>query len=145
MNTVHLIGRLGRDPETRTTQGGTPVVNATLAVGKRIKGGEEQTTWVRLVFWDKLAGIVSQYCTKGSQIAVSGELQVREYVKDGETRSITEVRVHGLDLLGGKSERHDAPEPRYSANGDKRPSRSRQPGEDDDKPTKYDFDDELPF
>lgn len=138
MNTVHLIGRLGRDPETRTTHGGTTVVNATLAVGTRIKGGEEQTTWVRLVFWDKLAGIVSQYCQKGSQIAVSGELQVREYVKDGETRSITEVRVHGLDLLGGKPERN-------SANGDKRQSRRREPGEDDDKPAKYDFDDEIPF
>ena len=89
MNTVHLIGRLGRDPETRNTQGGTPVVNCNLAVGKRIKSGEEQTTWVRLVFWDKLATLVAQYCVKGSQIAIVGELQAREYVKDGESKTIT--------------------------------------------------------
>lgn len=139
MNSVHLIGRLGRDPETRNTQGGTPVVNATLAVGKRIKGGEEQTTWVRLVFWDKLAGIVGQYCRKGSQIAISGELQIREYVKDGESRSITEVRVHSMDLLGGKPERSEGSEPRYPPNGDKRTTKTRELGEDDD------LDDDLPF
>jgi len=140
MNTVHLIGRLGRDPESRTTQGGTPVVNATLAVGKRIKGGEEQTTWVRLVFWDKLAGIVAQYCRKGSQLAIVGELQIREYVKDGETRSITEVRVHSMDLLGGKPERSEGSEPRQ--NGDQRSARSREPGEDDDR---EELNDDIPF
>ena len=129
MNTVHLIGRLGRDPETRNTQGGTPVVNATLAVGKRIKGGEEQTTWVRLVFWDKLATLVAQYCVKGSQIGIVGELQAREYVKDGESRIITEVRVHSLDLLGKPSGSKPAPRA------------GREPGEDDDLP----FDDEIAF
>lgn len=142
MNIVNLIGRLGRDPESRTTQGGTPVVNATLAVGKRIKGGEEQTTWVRLVFWDKLAGIVDQYCRKGSQIAIVGELQIREYVKDGQTRSITEVRVHSLDLLGGKPERSEGSEPRYPANGEKRAARSKEPGEDDDR---EELNDDIPF
>lgn len=129
MNTVHLIGRLGRDPETRNTQGGTPVVNATLAVGKRIKNGEEQTTWVRLVFWDKLATLVAQYCVKGSQIGIVGELQAREYMKDGESRTITEVRVHSLDLLGKPSGSKPAPRA------------GREPGEDDDLP----FDDEIAF
>jgi single-strand DNA-binding protein len=142
MNTVHLIGRLGRDPESRESSGGTPVVNCTIAVGKRIKGGEEQTTWVRLVFWDKLAAIVEQYCSKGSQIAIVGELQVREFVKDGNRQTSTEVRVHSLDLLGGKPERSEGSEPRYPANGDKRSSRSREPGENDNR---EDFDDELPF
>ena len=142
MNTVHLIGRLGRDPESRETSGGTPVVNCLIAVGKRIKGGQEQTTWVRLVFWDKLAGIVGQYCRKGSQIAISGELQIREYVKDGETRSITEVRVHSMDLLGGKPERSEGSEPRYPPNGDKRATKTRGFGEGVDP---GDLDDDLPF
>jgi single-strand DNA-binding protein len=115
MNNVQLIGRLGRDPETRQTTGGTAVVNASLAVSKRIKG-QDQVTWVRLVFWDKAATIVSQYCKKGSQIAVVGELQTREYVHDGQNKSITEVRVHNLDLLG----RGPGAE------------KQREPGEDDD-------------
>jgi single-strand DNA-binding protein len=128
MNNVQLIGRLGKEPEARTTGGGTSVVNVSLAVSKRIKNGEDQTTWVRLVFWDKLAQVVLQYCRKGSQIAIVGELQARDYLKDGVSRTITEVRVHGLDLLGGKSEtRHDSP------------AREREPGSDDD------LDDEIPF
>ena len=106
-----------------------------------IKGGEVQTTWVRLVFWDKLAAIVEQYCSKGSQIAIVGELQVREFMKDGNRQTSTEVRVHSLDLLGGKSERSEGSEPRYPANGDKRSSR-REPSENDNR---EDFDDELPF
>ena len=128
MNNVQLIGRLGTDPEARTTGGGTAVVNVSLAVSKRIKSGEDQTTWVRLVLWDKLAQVVMQYCRKGSQIAIVGELQARDYLKDGVSRTITEVRVHGLDLLGGKSEsRHDSS------------VREREPGSDDD------LDDEIPF
>jgi len=128
MNNVQLIGRLGKDPEARTTGGGTSVVNVSLAVSKRIKNGEDQTTWVRLVFWDKLAQVILQYCRKGSQIAIVGELQARDYLKDGVSRTITEVRVHGLDLLGGKAEgRHDSP------------AREREPGSDDD------LDDEIPF
>lgn len=128
MNNVQLIGRLGKDPEARTTGGGTAVVNVSLAVSKRIKNGEDQTTWVRLVLWDKLAQVVLQYCRKGSQIAIVGELQARDYLKDGVSRTITEVRVHGLDLLGGKSEgRHDSS------------AREREPGSDDD------LDDEIPF
>jgi single-strand DNA-binding protein len=125
MNNVQLIGRLGQEPQTRQTTGGINVVNASLAVSKRVKG-QDQTTWVRLVFWDKTATIVSQYVKKGDQIAIVGELQTREWVKDGENKSVTEVRVHSLDLLG---------------NG---PRQDREPRSDDDKRETF-VDDELPF
>lgn len=108
INIVALTGRLGRDPEVRHTQGGTAVANASLAVSKRRKEGEE-TTWARLVFWDKLAELAGQYLAKGSQIAVRGELQVREYQdKSGEKRSSTEIRVHDLTFLGAKGDRSAA-------------------------------------
>ena len=147
MNSVHLIGRLGQDPESRETSGGTPVVNASLAVSKRIKGGEEQTLWVRLIFWDRLAGVVSQYCHKGSRIAIVGELQIREYVKNGETKTSTEVRVHSLDLLDPKpseSSGYESERSRPSSEPRRRPARSerapvREPGSDDD------LDDDIPF
>ena len=125
MNNVQLIGRLGQEPESRQTNGGVTVVNASLAVSKRVKG-QDQTTWVRLVFWDKVATIVSNYCKKGDQIAIVGELQTREYIKDNQNRSITEVRVHGLDLLG------------------KGPRQEREPGSDDNKHEEFQ-DDDLPF
>lgn len=100
INVVALTGRLGRDPEIRRTQAGTAVANVSLAVSKRRKEGED-TTWARLVFWDKLAEIAEQYLRKGSQIAVRGELQVREYQdKAGEKRTVSEVRVHDMNMLG---------------------------------------------
>lgn len=100
INVVALTGRLGRDPEIRRTQAGTAVANVSLAVSKRRKEGED-TTWARLVFWDKLAELAEQYLRKGSQIAVRGELQVREYQdKEGQKRTVSEVRVHDMNMLG---------------------------------------------
>jgi len=133
LNLVAFTGRIGRDPEVRYTAGGTPVANTRLAVSKRRKGkdGERQddTTWVTLVFWDRLADLVSNYVSKGSQIAVRGELQVRAYEdKTGAKRESTEVRVHDLTLLGGGKERGE--EPRHRPNGDKPAA---------------DFDDDIPF
>ena len=133
LNLVALTGRIGRDPEVRYTAGGTPVANTRLAVSKRRKGkdGERQddTAWVTLVFWDKLAELAAQYAPKGTQIAIRGELQVRAYEdKTGAKRESTEVRVHDLTLLGGGKERSE--EPRHRPNGDKPAA---------------DFDDDIPF
>jgi single-strand DNA-binding protein len=108
LNLVALTGRIGKDPEIRYTGGGTAVANTRMAVSRRRKGkdGERQddTTWVTLVFWDKLAELVSNYVSKGSQIAVRGELQVRQWddKTTGAKREATEVRVHDLTLLGGR-------------------------------------------
>lgn len=93
MNSVNLVGRLGQDPQIRQTTGGTPVASVSLAVPR----GKE-TTWVKLVLWDKLAKL-AESLKKGSRIAVSGELQVRQFDKDGQTREITEVNVRNLDFL----------------------------------------------
>ena len=124
INVVALTGRLGRDPEIRRTQAGTAVANVSLAVSKRRKEGED-TTWARLIFWDKLAELAEQYLRKGSQIAVRGELQVREFQdKEGQKRSSTEIRVHDLTMLGGKGQ-GDAPAPQARATAG--------------------FDDEIPF
>lgn len=118
INVVALTGRLGRDPEVRRTQAGTAVANVSLAVSKRRKEGED-TTWARLIFWDKLAELAEQYLRKGSQIAIRGELQVREYQdKEGQKRTVSEVRVHDLTMLGGKTAGGEVPAPKARATAD---------------------------
>ena len=133
LNLVALTGRIGKDPEVRYTGGGTAVANTRMAVSRRRKGkdGERQddTTWVTLVFWDKLAELVSNYVSKGSQIAVRGELQVRQWDdKQGQKRESTEVRVHDLTLLGGR--------------GTSSQATVKEGGM---APAMDDFDDEIPF
>jgi len=133
LNLVALTGRIGKDPEVRYTGGGTAVANTRMAVSRRRKGkdGERQddTTWVTLVFWDKLAELVSNYVAKGSQIAVRGELQVRQWDdKQGQKRESTEIRVHDLTLLGGR--------------GTSSQATVKEGGM---APAMDDFDDEIPF
>lgn len=106
MNRATLIGRLGRDPETRTTQGGSKVVSFSLATSERWKdknSGEmkERTEWHNIVIWNENIGrIVESYCKKGSQILLEGQIQTREYTdKDGNQRRTTEIVLQGFNGL----------------------------------------------
>jgi len=107
VNRVILIGRLGKDPETRYMTSGEAVTNATLATSEnwKDKSGEKQekTEWHNLVFYRRLAEIAGEYLKKGSQIYVEGKLQTRKWEKDGATRYTTEVIVNEMTMLGGKS------------------------------------------
>ena len=115
VNKVILLGNLGRDPEVRTTQDGTTIVNFTLATSERWrdKGSGEQrerTEWHRVViFNENLARIAEQYLRKGSSVYVEGQLQTRKWTdQGGQERYTTEVvlqRFRGeLTLLGGRGE-----------------------------------------
>jgi single-strand DNA-binding protein len=102
-----LIGRLGKDPETRYMTSGEAVTNATLATSEnwKDKSGEKQekTEWHNLVFYRRLAEIAGEYLKKGSQVYIEGKLQTRKYEKDGVTRYTTEIIVNEMTMLGGKS------------------------------------------
>ena len=115
VNKVILIGNLGRDPEVRSTQDGTKIVNFTLATSERWKdrsSGEqrERTEWHRVViFNENLARIAEQYLRKGSSVYVEGQLQTRKWTdQSGQEKYTTEVvlqRFRGeLTLLGGRGE-----------------------------------------
>src|SRR3989339_1874458 len=109
LNKVLLIGRLGQDPEKRVTPGGHSVVSVNLATSERFtdKAGnkQERTEWHRLVFWNKLADLVEQYCKKGSQLYVEGSLQTSEWQdKDGSKRYKTEIVCQNLQFLDSKPE-----------------------------------------
>lgn len=99
MNSVSLIGRLGRDPESRHTTGGKTVTNFTVAVDYGF-GENKTTSWIPIVAWEKTAELAQQYLVKGSQVAVTGRLQVRSYEnKAGDKVSVLEVIASQLDFL----------------------------------------------
>jgi single-strand DNA-binding protein len=108
VNKIIIVGNLGRDPEVRTFPSGDRVANVTIATTDKWKdktSGEmkEHTEWHRVVFNGRLAEIAGEYLRKGSQAYVEGSLRTRKYTdKDGNERSITEVRADTLQLLGSR-------------------------------------------
>lgn len=104
VNKVILVGRVGKDPETRYTPNGNVIANLSLATSEKRKG-EDSTEWHRLVFFDKLAEVVTNYLKKGSLIYVEGKIQTRKWQdKEGQDRYSTEIVANSMQMLGGKSE-----------------------------------------
>jgi len=121
VNKVILIGRLGKDPETRYMPNGEAVTNVTLATSENYKDKEgkkvEKTEWHTLVFYRRLAEVAGVYLKKGSMIYVEGRLQTRKWEKDGVARYSTEIIVDKLEMLGGKdsgSDNEERPAPARS-------------------------------
>lgn len=105
MNKVILVGRLCRDPDVKNTTSGRTVATFTLAVDRRFKNkdGQKEADFIPIVFWGKQAELVGQYLSKGSQIGVTGRLQVRSYdTDDGQRRYVTEVVGDELTFLQTK-------------------------------------------
>ena len=107
-NSVHLIGRLGKDPEIKTynEQNRATFSLATTDTYKNQKGEKgEDTQWHNVVIWGKLAGIVEKYVKKGDEIAVEGKLVHRVYETNGEKKYISEISVNDMLMLGGKKDK----------------------------------------
>ena len=106
LNKVMLIGRLGQDPEIRSTDSGKNVANVSLATSDTWKDQsgqkQEKTEWHKLVMWDRLADLAQSYLKKGSQIYVEGSIQTRDYLKDDEKRYVTEVKVFKIEFLSSQ-------------------------------------------
>ena len=107
MNKVILIGRLTRDPELRTTPSGTATTSFTIAVDRTFvnqQTGQRETDFINCVAWRKQAENISRYCTKGTQVAVEGRIQTRNYeAQDGTKRYVTEVICDNVTFLGSKN------------------------------------------
>jgi single-strand DNA-binding protein len=109
VNKVILVGRLGKDPETRYMTNGEAVTNATLATSEnwKDKSGEKQerTEWHNLVFYRRLAEVAGEYLRKGSQIYVEGKIQTRKWQdkETGKDRYTTEIIVNEMQMLGSKA------------------------------------------
>jgi single-strand DNA-binding protein len=110
INKVILVGRLGKDPEVKFTQGGTPVAHFSVATDEvwKDQAGQKQqrTEWHNVVAWSRLAEICGDYLKKGRLVYIEGRLQTRSWEdKDGNKRSTTEVKADEMVMLGaGKSD-----------------------------------------
>jgi single-strand DNA-binding protein len=109
VNKVILVGRLGRDPETRFTGGGQAVANFSVATDEtyKDKNGERQkrTEWHKIVVWGKQAEIAQQYLKKGSLVFIEGRIQSREWQdKEGQKRTSFEIVASNFRMLGGRGD-----------------------------------------
>jgi single-strand DNA-binding protein len=109
VNKVILVGRLGRDPETRYTSGGQAVANFSVATDESYKdrSGERQkrTEWHKIVVWGKQAEIAQQYLKKGSLVFIEGRIQSREWQdKEGQKRTSFEIVATNFRMLGGRGD-----------------------------------------
>ena len=105
INKVILVGRLGKDPEVRYTNDGTPVANFSLATSEyfKDKSGERQenTEWHNIVAWRQLAEISEKFLRKGKLVYVEGKLRTRSWDdKDGNKRYSTEIVADNITMLG---------------------------------------------
>jgi single-strand DNA-binding protein len=168
VNKVILVGNLGKDPEVRTTQDGTKIVNFTLATSEtwndRASGErKEKTEWHRVViFNENIATVAEKYLRKGRKVYVEGSLQTRKWTDtSGQEKYTTEVvigRFNGsLQLIdsqrdgegGGMSEGGGSYQPRERAPVRAAPAGGARSGGGGspswDAPKGGDLDDEIPF
>lgn len=107
LNKIILMGRLGRDPEVRYTQSGTPVASFSLAVDRDFVDqatGRRPTDWIEVAAWNAKAKFVKQYFRKGQLAVVEGRLQIRDWTdKEGAKRRTAEVVADQIYFAGAKT------------------------------------------
>ena len=105
MNKVFLIGRLTRDPELRYTGSNIPVATFSIAVNRNFtnQSGEREADFINIIVWRKQAENVKNYVKKGSQVAIDGRIQTRNYEQDGVKRYVTEVVADNVQFLDSRN------------------------------------------
>jgi single-strand DNA-binding protein len=105
INKVILVGRLGKDPEIRSTPGGKTVAKFTVATDERYtdKSGEKQdrTEWHNIVAWDRLGEICGQYLKKGKLVYIEGSLRTDSWddKESGQKKYRTEIVAREMKML----------------------------------------------
>lgn len=160
LNKVMIIGNLGKDPEMKYTQQGTPITSFSVAVGRTWKGPDgqqqEETEWFRVVAWEKLAEQCNEFLRKGRKVYIEGRLKTREWTpQDGQKRSITEVVATSMIMLdskqgtgeysgGGNNFREERPAPARQGTGGNAGGNTGGFGQSYDDDADMDVDD-IPF
>ena len=153
VNKVILVGRLGRDPETRYMPNGDAITNFSLATDEqwRDRNGERQTRaeWHNVSLYGKLGEIANQYLRKGSQVFIEGKIQSRKYTgNDGIERTAYNIIGNEMRMLGDRNDGSD------SGNNNAAPPTSnpppaaprRQPPQHESTTAPIDdIDDDIPF
>lgn len=104
LNRAMIIGRLGKDPETRYTQGGQPICNLTVATDESYKDAsgnvQSRTEWHKIVVFSRAAENCQNYLRKGSLVYVEGSLQTRKWQdQNGQERYMTEIKAQRVQFL----------------------------------------------
>jgi single-strand DNA-binding protein len=111
LNRVQLIGRLGKDPETRYTPTGKKVTSFSMAVDRRWRNAEgeqkELTDWFNIEAWGRLGEICQSYLSKGRLVFIEGRLQTDQYEQGGEKRYFTKVVAQQMQMLDRKQEEEE--------------------------------------
>jgi single-strand DNA-binding protein len=142
LNRWQGIGRLGRDPESKSTQSGQTVINFSMACQDdyKDKSGEkiERTEWVRVVMWGQGAENFAKYAGKGSKVYIEGKLTTRKWQdKEGRDQYTTEVNASGFEFLDSKSDGQ-------SSAPSARPKQAKTYTNEQGQPS-VDYDDDIPF
>ncbi|HMB22510.1 MAG: single-stranded DNA-binding protein [Chloroflexota bacterium] len=106
LNRVQLIGRLGKDPESKYTPTGKRVTHFSIAVSQHWKANgetKEYTEWVNVEAWGRLGEVSQEYLKKGSLVYIEGRLRTERYEDKGEARFYTKVIAVGLQFLDKKT------------------------------------------
>ena len=125
VNKATLLGRIGKDPEIKSTGGGTLVANVSLATDDRRKDAQgnwqNETTWHNLVAFGKTAEIFRDYIRKGAKMYVEGKIQLQQWESNGQKHNKTVIIVDVISMLddkpkdGQQSETRNEPPARTSA------------------------------
>ena len=149
VNKVIVLGNLGQDPTVRYSADGAAIANISVATSSSWKDkttGEkrEETEWVRVVFYNRLAEIAGEYLKKGKPVYVEGRLKTRKWQnKEGVDQYTTEVIAESMQLLGGRDEGQSAPAQQQRPAAQRQapaPQAPRQPAEN-----LADMADDIPF
>lgn len=133
MNNWGFTGRLGKDAEQRFTPSGDAVTSFSVGVTSGY-GDKAKTSWANCTLWGKQATGLYPYLKKGTQVAINGELELREYQsKDGTTGKSLEVRVSSLTLIGSKGD------------NDTSSSKENAPQAQSSGMSEQEFEDSIPF
>ena len=136
INKVILVGRLGKDPEVKSTPGGTTVAKFTMATDEKFtdKSGEKQerTEWHNIVAWARLGEICGQYLRKGSLVYIEGSIRTDSWEdkESGQKRYRTEIIAREMKMLDRKRDSEEG-----GGYGSRRPAAATAggPPEDEDE------------
>jgi single-strand DNA-binding protein len=151
VNKVILLGNVGKDPEIRSTPGGTMVANLTLATSDRFQdqqgNWQDRTEWHNLVAFKRTAEIIRDYVKKGSKLYIEGKIQTRSWddKETGAKKYRTEIIVNDMSLLSGREEGSGGGGYSKSASNSSFDQRPRSSANDEVAQSAEISDDDIPF
>ncbi|MAN20656.1 MAG: single-stranded DNA-binding protein [Gammaproteobacteria bacterium] len=146
VNKVIILGRLGADPELRSSPSGVTTCNLSIATSinwtdKNSGDKKEKTEWHRVVFFGRPAEVIDQYMKKGQQLYVEGRLETSKYEKDGIERFSTNIIGESFNFISGSStQMDDSTQNEFNQTPSQNENMSSE-----SNPKKDDFDDDIPF